>query len=128
MLYTSKESLEHVEFSFRMKKYDFLKKNHKFWNFSDFDPKGTVPAIPFKNDIFVTRKRVPLKVFNTGSTAHYCWLLMLILRLICLRPLRNQLIICVVKPETVATIKWNRWTILIRPEGNSSSKGTSGSK
>ena len=29
---------------------------------------GTVPAIPFKNDIFVTRKRVPLKVLNTGST------------------------------------------------------------
>ena len=40
MLYTSKESLEHVEFRFRMKKYDFLKKKHKFWNFSDFDPKG----------------------------------------------------------------------------------------
>ena len=30
MLYTSKESLEHVEFRFRMKKYDFLKKTHKF--------------------------------------------------------------------------------------------------
>ena len=30
MLYTSKESLEHVEFRFRMKKYDFLKKNTNF--------------------------------------------------------------------------------------------------
>ena len=27
MFYTSKESLEHVKFRFRMKKYDFLKKN-----------------------------------------------------------------------------------------------------
>ena len=40
MLYTSKESLEHVEFRFRMKKYDFLKIKHKFWNFFDFDQKG----------------------------------------------------------------------------------------
>jgi len=30
MLYTSKESLEHVEFRFRMKKYDFLKKPTNF--------------------------------------------------------------------------------------------------
>ena len=30
MLYTSKESLEHVEFRFRMKKYDLKKKNNNF--------------------------------------------------------------------------------------------------
>ena len=40
MLYTSKESLEHVEFRFRMKKYDFSKKNTNFEIFFDFDPKG----------------------------------------------------------------------------------------
>ena len=49
MLYTSKESLEHVEFRFRMKKYDFLKKTHKFWNFSDFDPKGGPYGLKPKN-------------------------------------------------------------------------------
>ena len=53
MLYTSKESLEHVEFRFRMKKYDFLKKNHKFWNFSDFDPKGGPFGLEAKNLIFM---------------------------------------------------------------------------
>ena len=30
MLYTTKKSLEHVEFRFRMKKYDVLKKNTNF--------------------------------------------------------------------------------------------------
>ena len=53
MLYTSKESLEHVEFRFRMKKYDFLKKNHKFWNFSDFDPKGGPFGLEAKNSLFL---------------------------------------------------------------------------
>ena len=53
MLYTSKESLEHVEFRFRMKKYDFLKKNHKFWNFSDFDPKGGPFGLEAKNLLFL---------------------------------------------------------------------------
>ena len=53
MLYTSKESLEHVEFRFRMKKYDFLKKKHKFWNFSDFDPKGGPFGLKAKNLLFL---------------------------------------------------------------------------
>ena len=53
MLYTSKESLEHVEFRFRMKKYDFLKKNNKFSNFSDFDPKGGPFGLEAKNSLFL---------------------------------------------------------------------------
>ena len=36
MLCTSKESLEHVEFRFRMKKYDFLKKNPQILKFFRF--------------------------------------------------------------------------------------------
>ena len=36
MLYTSKESLEHVEFRFRMKKYDLLKKKLIFSKESTF--------------------------------------------------------------------------------------------
>ena len=51
MLYTSKESLEHVEFRFRMKKYDFLKKNHKFW-ISDFDPSGGPFGLEAKISLF----------------------------------------------------------------------------
>ena len=39
MLYTSKESLEHVEFRFRMKKYDLLKKQ-QFFRFFRFLSKG----------------------------------------------------------------------------------------
>ena len=33
MLYTSKESLEHVEFRFRMKRYDFFGKNPQILNY-----------------------------------------------------------------------------------------------
>ena len=53
MLYTSKESLEHVEFRFRMKKYDFLKKNPKILKFSDFDPKGGPFGLEAKNSLFL---------------------------------------------------------------------------
>ena len=52
MLYTSKESLEHVEFRFKMKKCDFLKKKHKFWNCSDFDQKGGPFGFEVKNSLF----------------------------------------------------------------------------
>ena len=51
-LYTSKKSLEHVEFRFKMKKCDFLKKKHKFWNCSDFDQKGGPFGFEVKNSLF----------------------------------------------------------------------------
>ena len=38
-LYTSKESLEHVQYKFKKKKYDFLKKNW-FLEIFDFFSKG----------------------------------------------------------------------------------------
>ena len=38
-LYTSKESLEHVQYKFKKKKYDLLQKNI-FLKFSIFFPKG----------------------------------------------------------------------------------------
>ena len=38
-LYTSKESLEHVQYKFKEKKYDFLQKKN-FFIFSIFFPKG----------------------------------------------------------------------------------------
>ena len=38
-LYTSKESLEHVQYKFKKKKYDFLKKKF-FFEIFDFFPKG----------------------------------------------------------------------------------------
>ena len=38
-LYTSKESLEHVQYKFKKKKYDFLKKKD-FFEIFDFFPKG----------------------------------------------------------------------------------------
>ena len=40
-LYTSKESLEHVEYKFKKKKYNFLKKIG-FWKFSIFFSKGGI--------------------------------------------------------------------------------------
>ena len=40
MLYTSKESLEHLEFRFRMKKYDILKKKTQILKFFRFWSKG----------------------------------------------------------------------------------------
>ena len=42
MLYTSKESLEHVEFRFRIKKYDLLKKTTIFEIFPIFIQRGTL--------------------------------------------------------------------------------------
>ena len=39
-LYTSKESLEHVQYKFKKKKYDFLKKKNFFLKFLIFFPKG----------------------------------------------------------------------------------------
>ena len=41
MLCTSKESLEHVEFRFRMKRYDFLEKPTNFEIFSILIQRGT---------------------------------------------------------------------------------------
>ena len=41
-LYTSKESLEHVQYKFKKKKYDFLKKKFFFWNFWFFSKGGTL--------------------------------------------------------------------------------------
>ena len=38
-LYTSKESLEHVQYKFKKKKYDFSKNNF-FFDIFDFFPKG----------------------------------------------------------------------------------------
>ena len=35
-----------------MKKYDILKKTHKFWNFSDFDPKGGPFGLEAKISLF----------------------------------------------------------------------------
>ena len=39
-LYTSKESLEHVQYKFNEKKYDFFQKKRIFLIFSIFFPKG----------------------------------------------------------------------------------------
>ena len=39
-LYTSKESLEHVQYKFKKKKYDFFQKKKIFLKFSIFFPKG----------------------------------------------------------------------------------------
>ena len=49
MLYTSKESLEHVEFRFRMKKYDFLKKNTNFEIF---------PILIQRGDPLVSKRKI----------------------------------------------------------------------
>ena len=49
MLYTSKESLEHVEFRFRMKKYDFLKKTTNFEIF---------PILIQRGDPLVSKRKI----------------------------------------------------------------------
>ena len=41
-LYTSKESLKHVQYKFKKKKYDFLQKKIFFWNFRFFSKGGTL--------------------------------------------------------------------------------------
>ena len=38
-LYTSKESLEHVQYKFKKKKYDFFQKKKFFFDIFDFFPK-----------------------------------------------------------------------------------------
>ena len=52
VMYTSKESLEHVQYKFKKKKYDFLKKKF-FLKFSIFFPKGG----PF--DVDIAKKNSP---------------------------------------------------------------------
>ena len=64
MLYTSKESLENVEFRFKMQKCNFLKKKHKFGNFSDFDPKGF--GLEAKNYFFRIFKIFGFFFFENG--------------------------------------------------------------
>ena len=49
MLYTSKESLEHVEFRFRIKKYDFLKKPTNFEIF---------PILIQRGDPLVSKRKI----------------------------------------------------------------------
>ena len=50
-LYTSKESLEHVQYKFKKKKYDFFQKKKFFLIFSIFFPKGG----PF--DVEIVKKK-----------------------------------------------------------------------
>ena len=49
-LYTSKESLEHVQYKFKEKKYDFFQKKN-FFNIFNFFPKGG----PF--DVEIVKKK-----------------------------------------------------------------------
>ena len=51
-LYTSKESLEHVQYKFKEKKYDFFQKKKFFLIFSIFFPKGG----PF--DVEIVKKKI----------------------------------------------------------------------
>ena len=55
MLYTSKESLEHVEFRFRMKKYDFLKKTTNFEIF---------PILIQRGDPLVSKQKIHFFEFS----------------------------------------------------------------
>ena len=50
-LYTSKESLEHVQYKFKKKKYDFLKKKI-FFEIFDFFPKGGPFDVEIVKNIF----------------------------------------------------------------------------
>ena len=52
MLYTSKESLEHVEFRFRMKRYDFWEKPTNFEIFPFLIQRGGPFGLEAKNSLF----------------------------------------------------------------------------
>ena len=66
-LYTSKESLEHVEYKFKKKKYNFLIKNW-FFEIFNFFPKGGPFDVKIVKSIFfdfskIWKKRIPQMTF-----------------------------------------------------------------
>ena len=61
-LYTSKESLEHLEYKFKKKKYNFLKKKFVFENFRFFS-----------KDVKIAKKKIPF--FKNFKNKIEKWLL-----------------------------------------------------
>ena len=66
MLYTSKESLEHVKFRFRCKEIDFFEKIIFFYQFFDFFSKPLVSEHNFSFLIFQNFQENILKMAAMG--------------------------------------------------------------